>query len=197
VEILFRLLLQQLLLFQDLLVLKLLNNIKKGKKLGDFTNVTANLAAPTLQFFPPNEITQSAAGKIGYNEWTRVDLPSSIITFGDLDKWMQSYNIYINTIGVGDGALWFGVRNEAQLNKRIIDAYQEVFHHGQAIPDHIYHITLNIDATDKKGKALRDENGQAVMPLVAYWIKKSPLDEAPKGKRKSGSDSNSSKKQKT
>lgn len=42
----------------------------------------------SVQFFPPFEKNQKAAGKIGYNEWTRVDIPANVVTFGDLDKWM-------------------------------------------------------------------------------------------------------------
>jgi ubiquitin-activating enzyme E1 len=156
--------------------LELIKQHQPGKKLEDFNNIMANLAGPMVQIFPPNEKTQHSAGKIGFNEWTRVDIPPSVVTFGDLDKWMQSYNIVINTIGVQGGLLWLGMRTEESLKKKIVDAYAETFHQGNAIPDHIYHFVMQIDAKDKKGKSLVDAETQtSLLPIICFWIKKKSL----------------------
>jgi ubiquitin-activating enzyme E1 len=171
--------------------LELIKQHQPGKKLEDFQCMVANLAVPSLQFSAPNEKTNLRAGKIGYHEWTRVDIPPSVVTFGDLDKWMSSYGIFINTIGVCKRLLWLGMKTPDSLNKRIVDAYQECMFGQNPIPDYVYHFVMQIDAKDNKGKPLvNPETQEALMPTVCFWLKKPPQSIATvsnenKGKRKS------------
>jgi ubiquitin-activating enzyme E1 len=171
--------------------LELIKQHQPGKKLEDFQCMVANLAVPSLQFSSPNEKTNSRAGKIGFHEWTRVDIPPSVVTFGDLDKWMSSYGIFINTIGVCKRLLWLGMKTPESLSKRIIDAYQECMFGQNPIPDYVYHFVMQIDAKDNKGKSLVNPDTQeALMPTVCFWVKKPPqsistVSNENKGKRKS------------
>jgi hypothetical protein len=54
---------------------------------------------------------------------------------------------------------------------RIVDAYKETFYPNQPIPEHIYHFVMKINAKDRKGNSLVDEETQqALLPIICYWI---------------------------